>query len=139
MNPNFPTADSARRSHFPAMVAYLPIYPIVARGHLFFTLTLGDRSAPTLVEQIDALRWSLRQAMRFRAVVPALADGENRATGIWSRSEATAHDAFGLCALRPQRGRDSRRPPAEIGIPHTWQPLGHPLFAIESKPASGSA
>ncbi|MEQ1513553.1 MAG: hypothetical protein ABL934_12880 [Lysobacteraceae bacterium] len=61
----------------------------------FCTLTLADRSARTLVEQIDALRWSLRQIRRLREVLPALAGGENRATGIWSRSEATMHDAFG--------------------------------------------
>ncbi|MEQ1513552.1 MAG: transposase [Lysobacteraceae bacterium] len=33
----------------------------VLGGTYFFTLTLADRSARTLVEQIDALRWSLRK------------------------------------------------------------------------------
>ncbi len=33
----------------------------VPGGTYFFTLTLADRSARTLVEQIDALRWSLRK------------------------------------------------------------------------------
>jgi hypothetical protein len=50
-------------------------------GAYFSTLMLAKRSARTLVEQINALRWSLWQIRRFRAEVPALAGGENRATG----------------------------------------------------------
>ena len=38
----------------------------VPGGTYFFTLTLADRSSQTLVEQIDALRWSLRKTRAER-------------------------------------------------------------------------
>jgi putative transposase len=38
----------------------------VSGGTYFFTLTLADRSARTLVEHIDALRWSLRKTRAER-------------------------------------------------------------------------
>lgn len=38
----------------------------VPGGTYFFTLTLADRSSRTLVEQIDALRWSLRKTRAER-------------------------------------------------------------------------
>jgi putative transposase len=38
----------------------------VTGGIYFFTLTLADRSARTLVEQIDALRWSLQKTKTER-------------------------------------------------------------------------
>ena len=82
----FPIPHGVQRSHRAPMVLYRRNR--VPGGTCFFTLTLADRSSRTLVEQIDALRWSLRKTKTERPFeIVAMVVLPDRSHAVWRLPE----------------------------------------------------
>ena len=98
----------------------------VPGGTYFFTLTLADRSARTLVEQIDALRWSLRKTKdKHPFEIVAMVVLPDHLHAVWRLPEGDDRYSTRLQVFKSKftatlKARDACIPRRSSGEPAVW-------------------